>query len=192
VSAAPETQADPLAPIREIFVRHGGKLPRQPHERELADVAYLITLVRSAPVEITHGESHKALRRAIRTILAEAPGMIAAAQDEAAAAHREGRTTDMDHFAHRCGALLAAAEPFRAVSVMSVGAAAKRDRRGAWHGWGRLMAQEVRYIFHRCGARDVVLFSHKKAPGVLIMIDLLCEAGVHVGADGVIEMMEGR
>jgi hypothetical protein len=157
---------DPFAPIRESFAQYG-KLPRQPLDRELANIAYLVTLHKSAPVKITHGDAHKALRGAVRTLLATLPGLITAAEDEARVAHAEGRTTDMDRFAELATVLLSAAEPFRAVSTPTK----RRDRRSHWHGWARLMEQEIRRLFYACGAEAA--FSHETSPGALVLADLI-------------------
>lgn len=155
---------DPLAPIRDSFANYG-KLPRQPTDRELANIAYLLTLYRSAPIHITHGDAHKALRSAVRVLLAVLPGLITAAEDEARDARAEGRTTDMGRFAEHATALLSAAEPFRKISVEP------RDCRSHWHGWARLGAQEIRRIFDSCGAKAA--FSHETSPAALVLADLL-------------------
>jgi hypothetical protein len=176
------------AQVRKSFVEHG-KLPRQPHDCELANLVHLVERHRSAPVQITHGVAHKALRGAVRTLLA-LPGLIAAAEGEAKAARAEGRATDIDRFARLSWALLSAAEPFREISCQPDGptspprapehtaahaggpAARRRDSRSHWYGWARLMAQEIRHISYACG-KQKCSFGHATAPGALVLTDLI-------------------
>lgn len=166
---------DPLAPIRAIFERRG----HTPHDRELANIAYLVELARNAPVEITHGIVHHDLAGAIRVILTALPGMIAAADDEAAAAKESGRTTDMDTFVRRARALLEAATPFEPMTQ-------RRNPRGAWHGWARSLSHEVRSILRPCS------FAKPTAPAILVIVDLLALAEIETTPTAVVEALRER
>jgi hypothetical protein len=149
---------DPFARVRAVFALY---VAVPPSDAELTNLVYLLELASKAPVGITHGKAHRDLAAAVRILLQVLPGLIADADDAAMAAHRDGRATDMDHFAGHLRTLLAATEPFRPIT-------ARRDRRGAWHGWARMMAMEVR----RCGGTPVS-FAHETASGVRILAALL-------------------
>jgi hypothetical protein len=197
-------QHDPLAPIRLSFEEYGG-LPRQPFDRELANIAYMVKVHRSAPVSITHGKAHQDLREAVRTLLNTLPGLIEAAGDEAKAAHAEVRATDMGRFAARASALLSAAESFRSVVFeppeptppTEPGKPApkpapprvqRRDRRSHWHGMARLMAKEIRRIFRACGVPECS-FGYAGAPAVRVLTDLI---GKPATAGQVVEALRDR
>jgi hypothetical protein len=136
-----------------------------PSDSQLANLVYLVASADKAPTRITHGKAHRALAAVVRSLLRILPGLIAEAEAEFAAANREGRITDMGHFASRLRALRAATEPFRPIT-------ARRDLRGAWHGWATPMEHEVQAIVGQCGGKPVS-FAHEAAPGVQILASLL-------------------
>jgi hypothetical protein len=156
-----------------------------PEEREVETLAYLLRLVRNAPREITHGEEHKKVRDAVRTLLTVLPGMIESAEVEAADAKQDGRTTDLAHFAWRAQELLDAAQPFASVS------ASKRDVRGWWHGWARLIAQEVQAVLRQHGR--AIGLTGKESPAIVVTLNLLALCRVEgMTASGLIEALKDR
>jgi hypothetical protein len=145
---------------RDAFDQYAGV---SPSDEQLWRLVYLADLAHKAPpVDVTHGEAHRALARAVSTILDVLPELIAQAEPAAKAARQEGRTTDMDQFASRAKDLLAAAEPFRAIIP-------RRDIRGAWHGWAILMADEIEAILGDATGS----ITYRNAPIVQILMKLL-------------------
>jgi hypothetical protein len=158
-------QEDPLASIRATFKKHAGSLIRQPSDRDLYNIAIIVERSRNAPIQLTHGKQHRQLAKAVNIILKTVPGLLDEAEDEVVAANKNGHSTDFDHFISRAKVLLEAAEPFRGIT-------ARRDIRGAWHGWARIMQQQIRSVLGNCGKPNVS-FSAEEAVGTRIIAELL-------------------
>jgi hypothetical protein len=133
---------------------------------------------------VTHGPEYKALRKHVRGLSEVLPGLIAAAEAAAEAAGRDGRTTDMGHFAWRARALLDAAGPF------STGAVRSPDPRAWWHGWARILACEVVAVLRTHGRRPGT--GKDTSPAICITVDLLARAGVTVEPGAVVEALRAR
>lgn len=180
-AATPPGRPD-AASICECFnVADGGTIV--PDVRSVSRLTYLAGLLQSAPKGITHGPQHAALRDAVRSLLVVLPGMIAGAEAEAAAAAREGRTTEMEHFASRARALLDAAQPFAAV------AARRRDQRGWWHGWARLIAAQVQNVLRQ---HDRPAGIKATSRTVEITCKILAKAGHAADPEAVVEALRDR
>lgn len=136
----------------------------------ILNIVYLLRLIRAHPRDLTHGEDHKVLREHVRGLLDLAPRMIAAAEADAAAAARDGRATDMDHFATLLRTLLAAAQPFAAV------ARATRTAPGWWHGWAGMLARKVALVLYQHGRPHGT--ANASAAAVRVTAALLDLAGV--------------
>lgn len=170
------------AGVRKCFEIPKSK-PVVPDERTVDRLAYLVGLLRGHPKQITHGQAHKDLRNAVRILLRVLPNIIQDAATEALAAEQDGRTTDMGHLVWRARALLDAAQPFESVSSNG-----QRDHRGWWHGWARLIADEVRSVLRQHGQTDGV--KNPKSPAIVITQALLAVGNVHPEAHGVIHALK--
>jgi hypothetical protein len=155
-----------------------------PPARDIAELAYLVTLIRAAPRGFTHSDRHRQLAGHVRGLRKLLPTMIREAEAEAAQAHEEGRATDLDHFARRAQILLEAVEPFAGIT-------SPRNPRGWWHGWARMMRQTVDSIMRQCGVRQPG-FGKSTSPGILIIGALLKLAGIEVDGSGIISALGER
>lgn len=174
---------DDWAAIGSCFMLPRG-VPIVLDARALNDIGYLLRQIHASPRKVTHGPEHKALREHVRGLIEILPGLIAAADAEAAAAGRDGRTTDMGHFAWRAWALLDAAQPFAAVVARG------RDPRSWWHGGARLLAMEVQAILRQ--HQQPAGVQKDTSPAIIVVVRLLALAGVTEEPGAVIEALRAR
>jgi hypothetical protein len=166
VSADLEQQEDLYSFIRGSFEKHAGALMnKQPHDRDLYRVAYLVELVRNIPVELIYGEDRKQFKDAVRTLLTILPRMIDDAKIEDIAARKRAHRTEFEYFVSRAKPLLEAAEPFRSMAKKTV------NKNGSWHFYAQKIAEEVRTILEHGGMKKVS-FTNGTSPGVLIVAEL--------------------
>ncbi len=148
--------------------------------RDLADVTYLVRLMRADPIDDEHTRKLHNLEVAATAIEDLARGLIPWAEKELAAAMAEGRNTDLDRFLQTLHTLSEyAAAYMRGIPPNLLKSFKTRPRSNPrrthphhrWHGWARMLQPLIRLICSKAGV--TASFGKGTGVGTKIMAALL-------------------